>query len=98
MSRRYIDADKLIKSIEKRRLIFKDTITVAEALESQGKVIREEIENAPTADAVEVRHGEWGFDGIGWTCSECDGYAIDDVKSDWCPHCGAKMDGEKTGG
>ncbi len=49
---RYIDAEMLVKSIEKRRLVFKDTITVAEALAAQGKVIRAEIENAPTADVV----------------------------------------------
>lgn len=64
---RYIDADALIKDIESRRLVFKDTITVAEALLSQGNVIRKAIEEAPTADVVAVvRCGEckrWKADG-----------------------------------
>lgn len=63
----YIERETLIKSIEKRRLVFKDGITVAEALAAQGKVIREEIENAPAADVVAVvRCGEckrWKADG-----------------------------------
>ena len=37
---------------------------------------RKEISNMPAADVVEVRHGEWGFDGVGFTCSECGKYAL----------------------
>ena len=51
---RYIDADKLIKDIESKRLVFKDTTTIGEALLSQGNAIREAIEKSPTADVVEV--------------------------------------------
>ena len=51
---RYIDADALIKDIESRRLVFTNTITVAEAMLSQGNAIRKAIEEAPTADVVEV--------------------------------------------
>ena len=52
-------------------------------------------------DVVEVRHGEWGFDGLGYTCSECGEYALAiktrmQVRSDYCPRCGAKMDGERN--
>lgn len=54
MSKRYIDADALIKDLESRRLVFKDTIRVADALRSQGRVMRKAIEEAPTADVVEV--------------------------------------------
>ena len=57
----YIDREKTIKDIESKRLAF-DTakISVAEALRIQGKAIREAIENAPSADVVEVVR-----------CSEC---------------------------
>ena len=48
---------------------------------------------SPTADVEEVRHGEWGFDGLGWTCSECGEYGVTDYK--YCPECGAKMCGER---
>lgn len=57
-----------------------------------------EVDDMKSADVEEVRHGEWGFDGLGWTCSECGEYALTNkaktqVHSRHCPHCGAKMDG-----
>ena len=42
--------------------------------------------------------GECGFDGSGWTCSECGEYALvskgTQKISNYCPNCGAKMKGE----
>lgn len=100
---RYIDVDLLIKDIEDRRLVFKDTTTVAEALLSQGNVVRKAIEEAPTADVVEVKHGVWieHFAGGCWhyDCPFCnDGYATrekDNTPPNYCQNCGAKMDGGK---
>ena len=51
----------------------------------------------PTADVVEVRHGKWRFVGQdSWNdtyeCSLCRKMATDD--SEYCPNCGAKMDGK----
>lgn len=56
------------------------------------------LNEAPSADAVEVKHGCWakkrdpvlnkGYH----ACSECKQWAFG--KSDYCPNCGAKMDGE----
>jgi rubrerythrin len=37
--------------------------------------------------------GEWGFDGMSWTCSECGEYATKGIKTDFCPYCGAHMKG-----
>ena len=56
--------------------------------------------NAPTVDAVPVRHGKWIFGstlGHSWMkCSECcvsqDGQTL---CFSYCPNCGAKMDGER---
>lgn len=53
---------------------------------------------APAADVVEVKHGEWSFVGSDrWNdcfqCSACGKMAMDD--SNYCPNCGAKMDGRK---
>lgn len=62
----------------------------------------------PAADVVVVRHGKWIMRGGRFRCSECDGKALmqdvggtggfsrefEQVKSDICPHCGAKMDGK----
>lgn len=48
-------------------------------------------------DAVEVVHGEWVWDGyvydMPWQCSVCRGFSEND--SNYCPHCGARMDGEE---
>ena len=55
----------------------------------------EDINSAPTIDAVEVRHGRWILGGkVGWpkwTCSVCGGDGRGDYKL--CPWCGAKMKG-----
>lgn len=77
------------------------------------------IRNAPTADVVEVRHGEWVVDAYKGDeivripyvvhehnepyCSLCGTYALLDGKEDYvpsnfCPRCGAKMDGERREG
>lgn len=61
------------------------------------------IVNAPAADVVEVKHGEWKtqnfiiFDSekVGYRCSECN--TTWDTNTRFCPYCGAKMDGGKNG-
>ena len=56
--------------------------------------LRELLEDTPAADAVEVRHGYWidGKCGHYKICSECN--QIADFYFDYCPNCGAKMDGK----
>lgn len=56
------------------------------------------MESVPSADVVEVRHGQWIEDltnpyGIRYVCSVCGG--VKQWKSNYCPNCGAKMDEEK---
>ena len=68
-----------------------------------GKIIRC-ISRTPTADVQEVKHGRWLMDSSGAEyCSECLRYPFDDGEyhisgwvSEYCPHCGAKMDGKET--
>ena len=50
-----------------------------------------------------IRHGRWIWhsEERGWLCSECGSgcllnYESDWHKSDWCPHCGCKMDLEES--
>ena len=66
------------------------------------------LEKVPAADVAEVVHGQWEGEGDGyadgeivldvWHCSQC-GYCIDDGTDNpdclpnYCPNCGAKMDG-----
>ena len=69
-----------------------------------------DLSHLPTVDAVEVVHGRWLYDsGSGkYFCSSCDEYALSFKKdtlyggdlyevclTDYCPNCGAKMDGDK---
>ena len=64
-----------------------------------GSVCDEECENAlcnfydyimdaPTIEAEPVKHGRWEFGGF---CSEC-GISNEELRTDYCPNCGAKMD------
>ena len=53
-----------------------------------------QILNAPTIDAVEVKHGEWINKYPLSTCSVCSAMMILNDYSNYCPNCGAKMDEE----
>ena len=68
------------------------------------------LDDAPTVDAVPVRHGRWTADESTYTdgeaqCSVCKTtFYVDDLYCvgekaqselpNFCPHCGAKMDAE----
>ena len=63
------------------------------------------LEQTPAADVVEVRHGKWykhdkkKHGDTCYHCSVCENYALSDCMvwelTDYCPYCGAKMDGER---
>ena len=60
-----------------------------------GEIKDDEI---PAADVAPVRHGRWINENFYTHCSACGKMAIYDkygqeFESDYCPHCGAKMDG-----
>ncbi len=62
------------------------------------------VQTAPTIDAVSVVHGEWIFRRefvedtpfTGYRCSNCN-YWQGMGAWNFCPNCGAKMDGEREG-
>ena len=92
---RYFDADKIeLKGIS----VFDQNLEVLIPLSD----VRKALQMTPTADVQEVRHGRWISNDLGgykWAyyCSECgwvDGYPFND-RHKYCPHCGAKMDGER---
>ena len=77
-------------------------------LESYRKGVFEEIDNAPTVEAVEVVHGRWIIDKEHFkaTCSNCgkvlrfsDEMQIVFIRDEerFCYYCGAKMDGDGNG-
>ena len=52
----------------------------------------------PTADVAPVKHGHWVKEKsdvlIHWHCSVCEKcYFLEEPNADYCPHCGAKIDG-----
>ena len=65
------------------------------------------LHDVPTIEAEPVKHGKWIMRGGKFRCSECDEKALkkdiggtggfsheyEQVKSDFCPNCGARMDG-----
>ena len=58
----------------------------------------------PTVDAVEVVHGRWLYseENECLICSNCEMSALNNYRgnsahSDYCPNCGAKMDGDGNG-
>ena len=95
---RYIDADALIDEL---RVELARTTTDA----FTGGIVSSTItllQEYPTADVVEVKHGEWmgkpiaGYSTI--RCSVCgDVFASQTGKWKYCPNCGAKMDGGNNG-
>ena len=99
---RYIDAEKLIEKVNNRSthlLNEWDTLGVLVA-----------IDETPTADVEEVRHGKWVVDGTllnNTICSCCHkgkwkGYIpTPEEATEWmpiCPNCGAKMNLTLIGG
>ena len=64
------------------------------------------LDTVPAADVQEIRHGKWELidecANEGVYCSNCHKkvyrakYANQKVKSNYCPNCGAKMDGNEV--
>ena len=89
---RYIDAEKI-------RITAQTETENGEVLVSLADV-RRAIEQTPTADVVEVRHGEWIKDEKSkfehrYYCSACNFYLFG-APTKYCEECGAKMDGERS--
>ena len=62
----------------------------------------QEINSIPAADVAPVVHGRWIYKGEYAVCTECggrsgtqyDGVEPIPLMTQFCPNCGAKMDGE----
>lgn len=99
---RYIDAEKLKDSIDSQTdSIFNWDKTTEELYHD----LCELVDDEPTADVQEVKHGEWlkpsnsPIDNRQWICSECKGlvetaYHCEHCYYNYCPNCGARMDGD----
>lgn len=100
---KYIDADKLNGKLmdEYYGMISDESIKIYKIMQM--------LDNAPTADVEEVKHGRWryklldNFKKVECTCTHCGWRGIDNYDSyvdisdfEYCPHCGAKMDGGES--
>ena len=90
----YIERGALLNEIEETRPL--NWIgTAAEITEQADYDLFENlVKSQPIADVQEVRHGKWiiSSDGYYPYCSECRKEPKE--ISEFCPHCGAKMDKE----
>lgn len=108
---RYIDADALLKDIEESVVFTVRTGQKSPEIRGANKIV-DRIKSAPTVDMQEVKHGKWMrtfpnelLDG-NYFCSNCqsgiDIATAEETPTDrelfYCPNCGAKMDGEESGG
>lgn len=94
---RYIDADILIERLKFKR----DETDKGKKKYSGLECAISQVQKQQTADVVEVKQGKWEkktfiiFDSekVGYKCSECN--TTWDTSTNYCPNCGAKMDGER---
>ena len=99
--REYIDREALIADIDEEIEHDSKMYTREQNyyIEKGLRIARKDIQSAPTADVAEVKHGEWiekpFLLGTSNFCSECDSfYGMPHGKYNYCPNCGAKMDGK----
>ena len=96
----YIEREKVIDEIDKW-LDSVGYVTVGKGLTSYGELIGC-LEDTPAADVVEVRHSYWQCSNVRMssrdiTCRYC--HRTETISNgnedfEYCPHCGAKMDGK----
>ena len=103
---RYIDADNLINELSAACMpIYEKGIT---GILGDNSSIADIINEQPTADVQEVKRGKWfkpsndPIDSKQWICSECKGltetaYYCEHCYYNYCPNCGARMDGVANG-
>lgn len=98
--KRLVDADKVLEQLKQaeKEMMF---VTLLGCKAVDIKAVLRYIESMPTVDAVEVVHGRWepredvkGFVCCS-VCHDCNIYDEwpDGKKWNYCPNCGAKMDG-----
>ena len=109
---RLIDADDFVEYLEKAKENAKILPReLREVLEGLYEEVIETIKKRPTVDAVEVVHGRWKprphhkFNSEGILIKYCDFYYCSECGTErpmvppynYCPNCGAKMDGDGNG-
>ena len=104
LEKRLIDANALMDVIRKNEYPVAARLgSIDNGMFTVG--IQQAVDEQPTVDAVEVVHGRWiqgesVLDKYGggsiYHCSECGDWYHNFVPN-YCPNCGAKMDGDTIG-
>ena len=93
---RYIDADRLEECMRIVQKANKDSVEFNKRCRATDVLldIYGMIKEQPTADVVEVVHGEWTDTTHGLICSACKTYQVYGSRFyNFCPVCGADMRG-----
>ena len=111
--KRFIDADKLYKEMEKEKEVAQERVNTATCMSTRIIATTQLAERdnfaaliclQPTADVVEVRHGTWyhGTTESGLLYAECSACGrkmnYTCYGYAYCALCGARMDGERREG
>lgn len=106
---KYISREAIIEELEEE-IAMGDEFDEKDVLINKGlKIALKDIKRQPAADVQPMKHGRWTKDekGVFHHCSECGGETFRDVDSwgleyqeyctDYCHHCGTRMDGDTNG-
>ena len=100
MSKEYVEREVISEGIRKYYYKNPPNSSYQEGFDRGLDKAQRVILNAPVADVVEVRHGQWEKRGSKWQCTGCKVLmSIDGTPQEnllyYCPNCGAKMDKEE---
>lgn len=99
----YIESEALLNHLKHRVAPMSDGEQLIKGVNLALEILEEAVAMLPAADVAPVVHGHWVDK---WKCSACGEISYEEAKSDetdpncyyvlsdYCPNCGAKMDGE----
>lgn len=89
----YVEKQALLQKVQEFKGFFQDNISSAHVMLKDE--IKDIVDDMVPEDVAPVVHGRWIFNDDWWEfrCTECHRAIGNIEKYNYCPHCGAKMDG-----